>query len=133
MKELKKILQTYSPNYVMLGEEESSEESQNAKIEEMRVSLENLIKKEYKKILVVLVLYIIIIVLITFGVFLYRKSALNNLATIFTVTGLSPLSLIVTIRNFKQKINASVVLDMVKNLNKETLNSVLSVFMSSLK
>jgi uncharacterized membrane protein (DUF106 family) len=131
MKELKKILQNYSPNLAMLGEEENgSEEIFNEEINKMHIILEKLIKKETKKIIVT---YIIVILIFAIIYFLYHKSVLNDMTTFFTITGLSPLSLIGTIKSYKQKINASIVATMVVNLNKESLNSVMSVFKSIIK
>jgi hypothetical protein len=130
MKELKKILQDYSPNFAILGEDDSSEETFDAEIEKMRISLNKLIKKEYNKILTILIVYIALMLIFTTGFLLYQQNALNNIATIFTITGLSPISFISTVKSYRQKINATIVLELITNLNKDSLNSVLSIFKS---
>ncbi|MDR1348245.1 MAG: hypothetical protein LBJ63_07470 [Prevotellaceae bacterium] len=133
MTELKKIVLNYSQDVVLLGGGEADEETQNIKLEEMRVSLENLIRKENRKIYRMLVIYVVLILAAIALFFIFRKSEINSLTSFFTITGLSPLAVFQSMKQVKQKINASIVLEMVNNLNKETLNPVLSVVLSSIK
>jgi hypothetical protein len=134
MKELKKILSTYSSDLLMLGGGDESEETQNEKIEAMRVSLENLIKKETKKIRILAWFYVILIIL-AIVLFLIKNNGIidnevSRLASFFSITGATPVVLYNSMKQFKQKINATIVLEMAKKLNKETFNSALSVIMS---
>jgi hypothetical protein len=133
MTELKKIVLAYSQDIVLLGSEETGVETQNVKLEEMRVNLENLIRKENRKIYRMLVIYAVL-ALITIALFLvFRESEVSNITSFCTITGLSPLAVFQSMKQVKQKINASIVLEMVNNLNRETLNPVLSVVLSSIK
>jgi hypothetical protein len=133
MIELKKIVLAYSQNVVLLGGGETDEETQNVKLEEMRVSLENLIRKENRKIYRMLVIYVVLILAAIALFFIFRKSEISSLTSFFTITGLSPLAVFQSMKQVKQKINASIVLEMVNNLNRETLNPVLNVVLSSIK
>ena len=137
MTELKKILLEYSPNTVMLGgEENESEEAQNAKIDEMRVSLENLIKKETKKLKWLAWFYVILIILAVV-MFLYEggvfEQGINRLASFVSITGATPIVLYSSMKQLKQKVSATIVLEMTKKMNKETLNSALNIIIPSIK
>lgn len=133
MTKLRNIIKTFIGPVHTLGSGDN--EITQEKVDKIKDELEKRIKILNRRILQLLVLTIVIIVVLVIALILSSEFlTVEKLATYSTLVGISPMavgSFIVTAK--KELEYTKIILGLVKSINRENINSILSVFLSLLK